>query len=158
MKIRKLKIPFYYQEKSWTCGAASLRMALESLDIKKSENQVVNLLRTNKIRGSYHKNFPLVAEKFKLSYIVERNSSIKEISKLLKDNWILIINYYDKKEKVDHYVVVNKIDKTKIYFNDPWYKEDRNESMLLSKFSLIWYDAEKEKRWLFGLKKQKEEK
>ncbi len=96
------KIPLYYQEKSWTCGAAALRMALESLEIKKSENQVVKLLKTNKIRGSYHKNFPLVAEKYKLNYIVKRNSSIQDIKHLLSENWIIIINHFDIKEKVDH--------------------------------------------------------
>jgi ABC-type bacteriocin/lantibiotic exporter with double-glycine peptidase domain len=147
-----MKMPLYYQETSWTCGAASLRMTLETLGIRKSEKQVVKLLKTNKIRGSYHKNFPAVADYFKLNHITMRNAKINDLKKLIREGWIIIINHFDPKNKVDHYVVVTKVDNKDVYFNDPWYKKDRNEKISYKRFNSIWHDIEKERGWLFAIK------
>ena len=148
----EMKIPFYYQQTCWTCGAASLRMALEALSIKKSEKEIVRLLKTNKRRGSYHRYFPIVAEKFKLNYIVMRNSSVDDVRELISKRWIVIVNHFDNKMKVDHYVVVTKIDKNYLYLNDPWYEEDRNDKISIKEFKSIWHDTELEKGWLFAVR------
>ena len=149
-----MEIPFYKQEYTYTCGAAAMRMVLERSGVKKSEKRIVRILKTNKVRGTWHKDFPRVAEKYKLNYIVKRNSSIEDLKKYKKQGYNIVICYYYPPEKVDHYSVLKKIDKENIYFYDPYFGEDHKYS--LNYFLKIWksnprYDGEK--RWFFGVKK-----
>ena len=145
--------PFHRQQTCWTCGPAAMRMALEKSGIKKSEKQLVRILKTNKIRGTWPRDFPRVAEKYKLDYVVERNAEIQDLEYFQKQNYTLIVCYYFPKEKVDHYSVFKEMDSEKIYFYDPLLGNGHRYS--LRYFNKIWrldpkYDNEK--HWLFGVK------
>ena len=149
-----MKFPFHKQETKYTCGAAAMRMALEFCGIKKSERQVVKLLGTNKVRGTWLKSFPLAAEKYKLKYVVNSNSSIQNLKKLQKEGYTIIICYYYPPKKVDHYSVLRKIDSENIYFWDPWYGPEHKYT--LRYFRRIWKADpryEKEKGWFIAMKK-----
>lgn len=149
-----MKEIYYKQETIWTCGAAAMRIALAKLGIMKSEKEIINLLKTNKIRGTYHKNFPEAAEKLKLNYIVKRDSTINDIKKISRD-YIIIICYFIKMDKVDHYAVVNKLGKNYIYLLDPYY--GNNYKLKLSNFIKDWKSDsrwENENRWLFAISKK----
>eukprot|EP01084_Bolivina_argentea_P264729 448534_1 len=51
------QITYYNQLTGWTCGAASIRMVLETLiNVKLSENELIKLLNTNAIDGTLQKN------------------------------------------------------------------------------------------------------
>ena len=110
--------PYHKQETIWTCGASAMRMALEKCGIKKSEKQVVKILKTNKIRGTWHKDFPRVAEKYKLNYVVKRNATIDDLKYFQKKGCTIIICYYYPPEKVDHYSILKSIDSENIHFYD----------------------------------------
>jgi ABC-type bacteriocin/lantibiotic exporter with double-glycine peptidase domain len=145
---------FYKQESNCTCGAAVMRMALEFCDIKKSEQQIAKLLGTNNIRGTWHKSFPLAAEKFKLNYAVERNATINDLKKYQKDKYIVIVCYLYLPEKIDHYSIVKKIDEQYIYFHDPFFGVQHKYR--LSYFNKIWKSLpqhDNEKSWFFAVKK-----
>ena len=149
----KAKFPFHKQETCYTCGAAATRMALEFVGIKKSERQVVKILGTNKIRGTWHRGFPIVAEKFKLIHVSMRNSKIEDLKRYQKDGFAVILCYFLPTEKVDHYSVLKNIDKKFIYFWDPWFGPDHKYS--LKYFNNAWksdprYDNEK--HWFFAIK------
>lgn len=149
-----MNFPYYKQETAYTCGAAAMRMILEMLGIKKTEKQIVNLLGTNKVRGTWNKDFPSLAEKYKLNYTVKRNASIADMKSCLKQGYSVIACYYYPHEKVDHYSVVKKIDSGKIYFWDPWFGPKHDYT--LKKFKTIWKCDKKfddEKRWFFAVKK-----
>jgi len=150
-----VQFPFHKQETKYTCGAAAMRMALEFCGIKKSEKQVAKLLNTNKVRGTWHKNFPSVAEKFKLNYTSMRHATINDLKEFQKKDYAVIICYLYPPEKVDHYSVLKKIDKRLIYFWDPFFGD--MHKYLLSYFKKIWKSDPKydnEKCWFFAIKKQ----
>lgn len=149
-----MKFPYYKQETKYTCGAAAMRMILECLGIKKTEKQIVKLLGTNQVRGTWNKDFPILVEKYKLNYTVRRKASIKDMKSCLKQGYYIIVCYFYPPEKVDHYSVVKKIDTKNIYFWDPWFGP--NHSYSLKKFKTIWKCDKRfdnEKRWLFAVKK-----
>lgn len=148
------QFPFHKQETNYTCGAASMRMALEFCNIKKSEKQVVKLLRTNKVTGTWHKSFPIIAEKFRLNHISIRNATINDLKECQKKGFAVVICYFYPPEKVGHYCVLNKIDKNFIHLRDPQFGPEHKYS--LNYFKKIWksdprYDNEK--RWFFAVKK-----
>ena len=145
---------FHKQETKYTCGAASMRMALTFCNIKKSEKQVAKLLRTNKVRGTWHKSFPIVAEKFRLNHISMRNAKINDLKEYQKNGYAVIICYFYPSEKVDHYSLLKNIDAKYIYFLDPFFGEEHK--YLLSYFKKIWKSDPKydnEKCWFFAIKK-----
>jgi predicted double-glycine peptidase len=149
-----MKFNYYKQEKSYTCGAAAMRMVLEQLGIKKTEKQLVKLLKTNKVRGTWHKAFSRIAKKYALHHVEKRNAKISDLKRLQKEKYLIIVCYFISSEKIDHYAVVRKIDSKYIYFWDPFFGP--KHKYLLSYFRKIWKSNpkyEKEKRWLFAVKK-----
>jgi len=148
-----MKVPFYKQEKDWNCGPACMRMVLEALGIKKSEDEMARLLGTDKLKWTRNRSFAEVAEKLKLNYTVRRNSTIKEMQKLHKDGWLIIIGYLLPKEAVGHHAVLKNIDKKNIYLLDPDLGPKTKYS--ISTFIKIWKNGaslDNEKRWFFGLR------
>src|SRR3989344_6115816 len=119
-----VEFPFYKQETKYTCGAAAMRMALEFCGIKKTENRVAKLLGTNKVRGTWHKSFPIVAEKFRLNHISMRDATIKDLREYRKKGYVIIICFFYPYEKFDHYILLKKIGKKYIYFFDPFFEEN----------------------------------
>ena len=149
-------IPYYKQEKVWTCGAAVLRMALASFGIYKNEKQVVQLLGTNNKIGTANRNFPRFAEKNKFTYAVGRNSSFADLQLFLRNGYRVIVCYYSLKEKSGHFAVVKKINSQRIFLLDP--STGENISYLLANFYSLWGKIDLrlrdgQKRWFFALKK-----
>lgn len=149
-----MKIQYFKQETIWTCGAAAMRMALSGLGIRRSEKQVIKLLKTNKIRGTWTKNFIDAAEKLKLNYVFGNSSGLNELNKLLKERYKIIICYYIKEDRVDHYAVVDRITEDYIYLLDPWYGEEYK--LKIRDFDKNWNTDirwENHSKWFIALKK-----
>lgn len=145
---------YYAQETSYTCGPASMKMVLENFKIKKSEEQLAKLMKTNRVRGTWRKHFQDVARKYKLKLITKSHSSIKELKYLIKNNYKIIVCYYYPKEKFDHYSVVKNILKNEICFLDPWFGP--NHKYHLNYFNKIWKmnpRFSKDRKWFFAVKK-----
>jgi ABC-type bacteriocin/lantibiotic exporter with double-glycine peptidase domain len=152
-KITPPKIPYYKQETNYTCGAACMRMVLESMKIKKSEKQIANLLKTNKVVGTWHKNIPELAEKYKLNYLILRDATWLDLVFYHQTGWRVIVCL--TREKVPHYAVVKKINWHSIYFLDPYYGP--KERMFIHRFKKKWHDHEG-KKWLVAIKPNEETK
>jgi len=150
-----MHIPHYYQQKTWTCGAAAMRMALETVGIKRTEKQLVNLLRTDKVGWTRNRDMAHLVERLKLSYLVHRKGTLKELEDLLKKKYIIIVCYYYELDKVGHFGVVTKIDARYVYVHDP--AEGPNIKYMRPHFSRLWYSTktfEKEKGWYIAVKKK----
>ena len=149
-----MRFPYHRQNTKYTCGAASMRMTLESLGIRRSEKQVMKLLCTNKIRGTWTKNFSVVAKKFMLKQMSKENATINDLKKYHKKVYAIIIGYFYPREKVDHYSILRKIGLKYIYFWDPWFGPDHKYK--ISYFKKIWKcDSryEPKKAWFIAIKK-----
>lgn len=149
-----MDFPYYHQETKYTCGAAAMRMALEMVGIRRSEKQVGRLLGTNKVRGTWDKDFPKLAERYRLVYIVDRNASFQDLKEYHKKGFTIIISYRYPTEKMGHYSVLKKIGRKKIYFWDPLFGPNHYYSIYY--FRRLWgsdQNYDREKRWFFALKK-----
>ena len=145
------KIPYYSQEKNWTCGPAAMRMVLSSMGIKKTEKELIRLMDTNKQRGTKHKAFSALAEYLKLNYIVQRNATINDLRKVLRLGYYVILCYFDPKRNVGHYAILKRLGLRFIYILDP---TPPPEKFSLPYFKSIWFSRDdKEKGWFIGLKK-----
>jgi len=148
----KSKIPFFRQETDYSCGLASMRMLLGSLDIILTEEELKKPMAYH-TRGKavWHKNFPIFAEKLKLNHVTMRNASENNIVDLIAQDFRVVVAYFIPRIKVDHYSVVNYIDTKSIYLFDPWFGPKHKYT--LNYFNKNWHDLENEKGWLFGVKR-----
>jgi len=145
---------YHEQETEFTCGPAVMRMVLSNHGIDKREKEVAKILRTNKVRGTYLRELPRLAEKYRLSYVVKRNSDINDLRVLDKLNFTIIVCFFDMKSKEGHFAVLKKITKNNIYFWDPYWGPHRKFSLVY--FNRIWWlgpSDEPDRRWLFAIKK-----
>lgn len=117
--MSRLLIPYYYQESEWTCGAACLRMALMACTIKRTERQVVKLLCCTRRWGTSNSMFSVVCDQFALNYTVERLSSLRRLKALVRDKYIVIVNYYLRSEHAYHFAIVRSISLRTITLIDP---------------------------------------
>lgn len=142
------------QETSWTCGPACIKMFLRLNGIKKTEKQLVKLLKTNKIVGTKNSDIYNFVKKQGFSYVITNNSSIKYLKQMLKEKYFVIVCYYIKSENIHHYSVVKRITNKKIFFLDPYFGSDF--SMDLGEFEKSWgviAKYSKEKNWFIAIKK-----
>ena len=147
-----MAFPFHEQETNYTCGAACMRMVLEFFGIKKTEKQLIRLLGTNKVRGTWHKDFPRILEKYKLTYVVERSGTLEDIKRYMKGGYEVIVGYMPG--ECDHYSVVKKIDNDFIYFWDPSKGPDNKEG--IKEFKRTWKSDprfEEDRGWFVAIKR-----
>ncbi len=151
-----MELPYYPQETKDTCAAASLRMILEPLGIKKSERSLAKALGTNKKSGVRVENMVNFVEQMKLCYVVFRNATLKDIEERLKLGYLIIVGYRHP-GRIGHYAILLKIDDTHVYLQDPNPLTSRIVKYSTKYFVSLWkrglkYD--REKRWFIGIIKQ----
>jgi ABC-type bacteriocin/lantibiotic exporter with double-glycine peptidase domain len=143
---------YFRQSTMYSCGAASMQMLLEPFGIRKSEKQIGRMLHTNKISGTKPEMFPKIAEKYGFNYSVKRYATIKDLKDFIKNDYLIMVSYYYVPYDTDHYSVVRKIWRKRIYLLDPLAGPDKEYS--LSYFEKLWKGKDKdEPNWLFALKK-----
>jgi ABC-type bacteriocin/lantibiotic exporter with double-glycine peptidase domain len=150
------EIPYFKQEAEWTCGAAVMRMVLASFGIHKTEKQLISSLETNKQIGTWEFELPKLAEKYKLTYFVERNGTIANLRRYLKDGFRIIVCYYIIQDREAHFAVLHKINTKYIFLHDPWFGKDHKFE--LPYFRKVWESDpvhEKDKRWFIAIKNNK---
>ena len=152
-----MKIPFYKQEKPYTCGSAAMRMVLSSLGIKKSEDYLSKLLKATPEEGcASFEPFSKVAKKFNLNWIEKKKGTIINLKELIEQDYGIIVCYMDlknRKEEEAHYSVVKSIDKKNIYLYDPYYGPKIKFG--LNYFRKLWIKDmhHSERGWFIAIKK-----
>lgn len=151
-----MEIPFFKQETDYTCGAACVRMILASFGIKKSEKELAKIMGSSSRTGTWNRQFPILAEELKMSYIVRRHATPNDVRRMLKRGFSLVISFFDPKEKVGHYAVVKSATASKIFLIDPWHGP--NESYSWKEFLPLWKSSlDPDIRWVFGMKESEQQ-
>jgi len=155
-----MRVPYFKQETGYTCGAASMRMALATFGIRKSEKQIARLMRTNRKHGTCSASFPRLAEKYRASFVVKRNGTIDDLKKYLKEGYVVVVSffffeYFVGKKLVYHFAVLKGISKGNIFLLDPELGPDHKLPIHL--FVRCWKSnpvSEKgDRHWFFAIKK-----
>ncbi len=156
-----MHVPYFSQETLYSCGVASTRMVLDYYDIKKSESEVSKFIK-NSPHGTDFSNIKIYVEslglKCEILKIDHQDKGLKKLMQYLQSDIPVIVTVnryaYDKKtprikEQVHwesddysyHIVVVTRIDKNLVYFNDP-HKEIGMIYIPLETFLNAWYNKD----------------
>lgn len=150
-----VRVPYYEQEREYTCGPASARMVLASVGVKRKEHHVAQVLKTKK-QGTYDKAFLRLVKKYKVQCVYKRYGTLAVLQALQKKGYKIIISYWYSPEKVGHYAVLKKIGRKYVYLLDPWLGPEHKYS--LSYFKKVWgwkhcAHPDRNVYWFFAVKK-----
>jgi ABC-type bacteriocin/lantibiotic exporter with double-glycine peptidase domain len=130
---------YFKQETNYTCGCASVRMVLSSLDMTiVDENLLIEELKTKPNSGTDKENIINYFKKFNLDVIYENNSNIEIIKELFKQNYVIILLV---SLDVPHIVVLNDINNHQMKLYDPYFGKltimNRKFNCNLQKYPLL---------------------
>ena len=150
----KLDVPYFKQDTVYTCGAASLQMALAFFGYYESESRIAKEARTEPKEGTTRKWMIRIATKKGFYCYANNNSSLNEIQYFLSMELPIIVRFTEHSEDVDHYSIITGLKKGIITMNDPWNGE--NFEMTAEEFERRWHSEDNDHlRWLMVISKEK---
>ncbi len=129
-----IKLKPFKQSRGY-CGPACLKMVLSAYGITKSEKYLAELTKSSRITGCSEENILKAAVTFGFSGYIKKDSSIKEIQKLINNGIPVIVDWFSP-EQAGHYSVVVGFEKDKIQLADPHFGK-------VKKHKIDWF----EERW-----------
>lgn len=144
-------IPYFKQEKDYTCGPAVVRMILSASKIIKSENELVRRLKTTEKYGTRKKEIQRFFEKERYEAKSERKSTLRKIKFYLSKGYNVIVCYFYVRDKTGHYAIMRSMNEKKVILVDPWC----GPKLKFSKkyFRKIWHDTQGNRGWFIAVKK-----
>lgn len=145
-----MNVPYVQQQTPYSCGPASLSMIFLFYDIKKTEEELSSRLKTSKKYGTKHRDMIRVAREEGFYVFENDDSSIVEISGLLKHYIPVIVHFVEPSENDNHYAVVVQADDAHVILNDPWNGE---KTMMETDDFISRWSSEKasEDNWLMAI-------
>ena len=143
----KLPVPYFKQNRDFTCGPACLRMVLEYFGVEQDEVTLAILCGTN-LAGTGLAEIAEAAQRLGLEADWKINASLQDIKDALKKNIPVmamidarVLHHTDAPFVLGHAVVIVAYLKSEIYFHDPLIGEDQRASV--SVFSGAWTNMRK---------------
>jgi len=107
-----------FQQRADFCGAAALKMVLDSFEIRKTEKEIINLTKSIHSLGVEAGELLKAAKKFGLKGFVKDNCTYKELRNyVVKKKIPVIIEWFYDED--GHFSVVHDMDRENVYMQDP---------------------------------------
>lgn len=149
----RLALPFRKQHTDYSCGPASLEMALAFLGDKKDEPALIKETHADEIDGTKHKWMIETALREGFYCYAQSHSSINEIKHFLSRALPVIVDYTEPSGNIGHYALVVGYGRGKIILNDPW--NGKNFPLSEKDFIDRWHDdLTKSQGWLMVISKE----
>ena len=142
-----LKVPYHHQKNCYFCGTTVLKIVLENLGIRKTEDRLAQMAGTTKKDGTSHFGMINTCRRLGFRCFVHENASLKNVKSFLNAGLPVIADWTDEKSDTGHYSVITEIGKKDIFFCDPWYGPKYAVDRKI--FEEHWEDGlTKGKRWI----------
>jgi len=148
-----INVPYFKQSTPFSCGPAALKMMLHLFGVEKTEEELSVRLKTNTDIGTLHADMIRVAQEEGFYVFENDDSSVVEISGLLKHRIPVIVHFVEPSENDNHYAVVVGLDDEHLMLNDPWNGE--KITMEIDDFIERWSsEKQSEDNWLMAISKE----
>lgn len=152
----KLNVPFYKQDKTYTCGPVALQMVFSLLGKFKSEAHLAKEAGTNKSDGTSHEGMINTALREKFHCYVNEGSSLDEVKFFINLGFPAIVDYTEPSGDDGHYAVAFGHEDGHIILNDPWNGKDFK--LTDKEFISRWYDhhhnGNRCERWIMVISRE----
>ncbi|MCA9354167.1 MAG: C39 family peptidase [Candidatus Kaiserbacteria bacterium] len=123
--MSKLDVPFFKQDKEYTCGPTSLQMVFAYYGKRASEAALAEALGTNDDSGTRKDRMQQLATALGFHCYVNNGSTLEELQYLISLSIPPIVRFIEPDEDEDHYGVVVSIDDETLIIHDPWNGPDQ---------------------------------
>lgn len=148
--MKKLDIPYHGQERTYTCGPASLKMVFAYFDALHKESQLARQAKTTARRGTSRRRLVSVARHAGYWTYDQTNATLGVLKWFVNHELPVIINYIEPTEDAGHYTVVTGYDAKGLILHDPW--NGQGFHLARRTFLSRWRGlTEKPERWLMAV-------
>lgn len=146
MKKCILSVPYFKQDREYSCGPACLQMVFSYYHKRMSEEDLMRELRTNEAIGTRPSWMIRVARRHGFFCYVNNDSSLDEVRYFLRLKKPLIVYFVEPFTGDDHFTVIVGFDKEKIIMNDSLMGE--GYEFFLDAFDKRWHGEKKYQKTL----------
>ncbi len=116
----KLDVPYFKQDKIYSCGAATLQMVFKYFGVFKSEQEISGKLGISSDKGVNNEQMRKVAQDYGFYCYVNEDAPFEEILEYLNLNLPVIVNFIEPTYNEGHYAVAVGFEDENLILNDPW--------------------------------------
>lgn len=147
------KVPYFRQEKWYTCGPACLRMLLAFFGINASEEEIEKACETTEL-GTTSTQIVSGASKFNVELVAIKNATLQDIKKLLEKNPVIVLidpsHIYGGIEGFGHFIILVGLENDEIIYHDPDILDGEFKRCAIQTFLKAW---SAHKNWIIGVEK-----
>lgn len=149
----KLRVPFHYQQTTYTCGPASLQMLFAYFKKLESQHILARQAESSPERGTDNSAMIRVATEAGFYVYVNDGSTLHEIKHFLEQGLPVIVNFIEPSDNEAHFAVVVGFNRKSLLLNDP--SNGRKIRISHKEFLNRWYGMHKiHKKWIMVLSTQ----
>ena len=139
--VMKLKIRYYPQYASYSCGPVSLKMVFDHLGKHYSEEKLIKLCHAIPNNGTSHEHLIEEVKREGFKFVEGHNGSINDIIFYLNNGYPVIVNYINPLSGGGHYSVIDGYDEKEnvLIFADP--SNGNDYTLHFNKFKKLWHNS-----------------
>jgi ABC-type bacteriocin/lantibiotic exporter with double-glycine peptidase domain len=115
-----MKIPFYWQVNDYACAPACLQMVLGAVGIRVPQKKLMQQTKANPHTGTSRASLRRVLVSYHLRPTVMRHATLQQLQLALQRGAIVVVNYQEPEEGVNHFAVLRAVTDKSVNLLDPW--------------------------------------
>lgn len=115
-----LEVPYFKQDTPYSCGAVALQMVYAFFGKVHSEDALLAVLGTDRVKGTHNEDLIRVATRDGSFVYVNNESTLDEVGMFIEQQLPVIVNFIEPSQDDGHYAVIIDVTDSDIVFNDPW--------------------------------------
>lgn len=133
--MKRLRVPYFRQQRDHWCGPAVLQMVLETSGIRKTQAALARAARTTKRSGTSWVMLRNVLRAYGLPASAKRGTP-DLLRRSVHSGNLVIVNFVEPSGEEGHFAIVTGMDADDLVLNDPW--NGKGFRMALKDFSARW--------------------
>lgn len=114
-------VPYFAQEKDYSCGPASIRMALAAFGQEVDERTLRRRMKTGFVFGTRHHQLARAARAYGLYARATTGASFDDLERALGAGRVVIANFVEPTASASHLAPVTALEADRVVLNDPWH-------------------------------------
>ena len=135
-----IELPYYKQDTTYSCGAASVQMLLRYHGQIVAEHTLMKLMQTDTDYGTHHEAIIELLTEHGLYCYVNTESSYEELTYYLELGFPVLLHYIEPSSDEHHYAIAVGEEHDRLVLHDPW--NGPHFQIVRDEFLSRWHDKD----------------
>jgi ABC-type bacteriocin/lantibiotic exporter with double-glycine peptidase domain len=137
--MKDVPVTPYRQQRSWSCGAAALKIVLSRFGKDVSEDNLIDLSATDPQGGTRHEGMVAAARALGYKIYVREDAGEDDLVEFLRLGLPVIVDFQARSG--GHYAVVTAVDNGRVHIEDPRREGSQHHTLDLRIFLSRWFNV-----------------